>query len=72
MDNTTLMSWNVHGLNERAHRDNVHMLVDDVRPSIVCLQETKLNVISEYLVFAMLGMNFTEFTYLPASNTRGA
>ena len=71
MDNTTLISWNVRGLNERARRDNVRTLVDDVRPSIVCLQETKLNVISEYLVFAMLGMNFTEFAYLPASNTRG-
>ena len=49
------------GLNEIAYRDNVRMLVDDVRPSIVCLQQTKLNVISKYLVFAMLGMNFTEF-----------
>jgi len=71
MDNTTIMSWNVRGLNERARRDNVRTLVDDIRPNIVCLQETKLDVISQYLVFAMLGMSFTDFAYLPASNTRG-
>ena len=72
MDNTTIMSWNVRGLNDRARRDAVRTLVDDIRPSIVCLQETKLDVISQYLVFAMLGMSFADFAYLPASNTRGS
>ena len=71
MDNTTIMSWNVRGLNDRARRDAVRTLVDDIRPSIVCLQETKLDVISQYLVFAMLGMSFADFAYLPASNTSG-
>lgn len=68
MDNTTIMSWNVCGLDNRARRDTIRVLVDDVHPSIVCLQETKLDVSSQYLVFAMLGMCFTEFTYL---HTRG-
>jgi exonuclease III len=65
------MSWNVRGLNNRARGDPVRTLVGDVRPSIVCLQETKLDVIQQHLVFAMLGINFSEFAYLPASNTRG-
>lgn len=50
MDNTTVLSWNVRDLNAQARRDNVRTLVDDIRPSIVCLQETKLDVISEFLV----------------------
>lgn len=72
MDSITILPWNVRGLNDTARCDTVHTLVDDVHPSIVCLQEMKLDVISQHLVFAMLGINFTEFAYLPASNTRGS
>lgn len=71
MDNITIMSWNVRGLNSRARRDNVRTLVNDLRPSIICLQETKLDVIPQSLVFSMLGINFQEFAYLPANGTRG-
>jgi endonuclease/exonuclease/phosphatase family metal-dependent hydrolase len=69
MDNTTVISWNVRGLNDRARRDTVRTLVHDIHPSIVCLQETKLAVIPQHLVFAMLGISFADFGYLPASNT---
>jgi exonuclease III len=70
----TILSWNVRGLNDKARRDTVCTLVDDIRPSIVCLQETKLDVISQHLMYAMvmLGIIYTEFAYLPASNTRGS
>lgn len=51
--------------------DTVRTLVDDTRPSIVCLQKTKLDVITPYLVFSLLDRDFTEFAYLPASVTRG-
>lgn len=71
MENTSVMSWNVRGLNDRSRRDTVRTLVDDVRPSIVCLQETKLAVIPQHMVFAMLGLSYSVFAYLPASNTRG-
>ena len=71
MDNTTILSWNVRGLNAQARRDNVRTLVDDIRPSIVCLQETKLDVIPTSLILSMLGRAFPEYAYLPASSTRG-
>lgn len=71
MANKTVLSWNVRGLNAQARRDNVRTLVEDVRPAIVCLQETKLAVINRYLVLSMMGRDFTEFAHLPASNTRG-
>jgi hypothetical protein len=61
------MSWNVRRLNMRARQDNVRTLVDDI--SIVCLLETKLDVIPQSLVFSMLGINFSDFAYLPANNT---
>lgn len=71
MENTIILCWNVHSLNERERCDAVRTLVDDVHPTIVCLQETKLDVISCYLVFGMLSASFGEFAYLPTSNTRG-
>lgn len=67
-----MISWNVRGLNKRARHDTVRTLVDDLRPSIMCLQETKLDVVQQHLVFAMLGVNFSDFAYLPASNIHGA
>lgn len=71
MDNTSILSWNVRGLNARARQDAVCTLVDGIRPSIVCLQETKLDVIPQTLIMSMLGSAFAEFAYLPASNTCG-
>lgn len=70
MANTTILSWNVRGLNMQARRDTVRTLGDDLRPSVVCLQETKLNVITQYTVFSLLGREFVDFAYLPASETR--
>jgi hypothetical protein len=71
MDNTTILSWNVRGLNAGAWRDAVRTLVGDIRPTIVCLQETKLAIISQFLVSLMHGINFCDFAYLPASDTHG-
>ena len=71
MDNTTILSWNLRGLNARARRDCVHTLVSDIWPTIIYLQETKLNVIPQSTVFSLLGVSFSEFAYLPASSTRG-
>lgn len=71
MDNISILSWNVRGVNARARKDAIRTLVDGIRPSIVCLQETKLDVIPQTLIMLMLGSAFAEFAYLPASNTRG-
>jgi mannosylglycoprotein endo-beta-mannosidase len=71
MNNKSVLSWNVRGLNARARRDAVRTLVDDIRPSIICLQETKLDVIPQTLLLSMLGVAFSEYAYLPAAETRG-
>lgn len=70
MDNTTILCWNVRGLNAGARRDNVRTLVNDVRPHIVCLVETKLHHVPQLLVSSMLGMNFVDYTFVPAAETR--
>lgn len=71
MDSFNLLFWNVRGLNYgRARRDAVRELVDEERVSLLCLQETKLDVIDDNLIRGMLGMAF-DYCYLPANHTRG-
>jgi hypothetical protein len=40
------------------------------RPSLVCLQETKLHVINDYDVMQILGSGF-DYSYLPTDDTGG-
>jgi mannosylglycoprotein endo-beta-mannosidase len=69
--NPQVLNWNVRGLNDRAKRNAVREFVESVKVNLVCLQETKLNVIDRYLVMQCLGSSFDEFAYLPAIETRG-
>lgn len=61
----------MHGLNARTRWDTVRTLVDNIRTAIVCLQETKLDVIPQTLLSLMLGIAFLEYAYLPVSETHG-
>jgi len=71
MDKLSVLVWNVRGLNDRGRRDMLRKVVDDFRPSVVCIQETKLSYISERDVISFLGQDFSQFVYLPAQQTRG-
>lgn len=66
-----IVVWNVRGLNAPARRNAVFQVVSTVSPSIVCLQETKLEVVSQAIVQHCLGNKFERFFYLPAAGTRG-
>lgn len=55
MDCENILIWNVRGLNARAHRDAVRELVNAERLSMVCLQETKLSVISDFDIVQIVG-----------------
>jgi exonuclease III len=65
-----MLVWNVRGLNAKSHRDALRSLVDVERPSIVCVQETKLSVIDDFIVMQILGTGF-DYVSLPADGTRG-
>jgi len=71
MDRTSILIWNVRGLNDKARRDNLRKVVDESRPEVICLQETKLSHISARDVSSFLGQEFINFVYLPAQQTRG-
>jgi len=71
MDSSSILIWNVRGLNDKSHRDMVHQVVQSCQPMIVCLQETKLSHISQRDVLSILGQNYSSFVALPAQGTRG-
>jgi exonuclease III len=62
---------NVRGLNDRAQHSGVRSVVSTTRASIVCLQETKLSVVTLVIVMEMLGADFDAYFCLPATGTRG-
>ncbi|XP_022680743.1 uncharacterized protein LOC111256665 [Setaria italica] len=69
--NVNMLVRNVRGLNARCRRDVLRDAVAEAGASIVCVQETKLNVINSFLVAEMLGSGFSTSVSLPASGTRG-
>jgi len=71
MDKLNFLIWNVRGLNDKARRDNLRKVVDEARPAVICLQETKLSHISAQDVSSFLSQEFANFVYLPAQQTRG-
>ena len=71
MDNTTIVCWNVRGLNAAARRDNVRTMMNGARAHIVCLVETKLNDVNQWTVASMLGANYRDFAYVPLSTPEG-
>jgi mannosylglycoprotein endo-beta-mannosidase len=69
--NPQVLYWNTRGLNDVAKRNAVREFVDSIRVNLVCLQETRLNVIDRFVVSQCLGPSFDGFAYLPAIETRG-
>jgi exonuclease III len=61
-----VLCWNVRGLNDPAKRDAVCEFIASLTVSVVCLQETRLDVIDNFLVIQCLGPSFDGYVYLPA------
>lgn len=62
--------WNVRGLNAQARRNTVKEFLLQHRPSIVCLQETKISNFCNVLANETLGSLF-DYVVLPAVNVSG-
>lgn len=69
--NPSILCWNVRGLNSPAKLAALREFVESIRVNVVCLQETKLDVISLFDVMQCLGPFFDGYSYLPACETRG-
>jgi exonuclease III len=63
--------WNVRGLNARARRVAIRSLLATTDASIICFQETKMELILRSIVLETMGSEFDDYVYLPAVGTRG-
>lgn len=66
-----ILVCNVRGLNSPARRNTIFQAVDAAKVDLVCLQETKMEVVSDAIVRQTLGNRFENFYYAPAVGTRG-
>jgi exonuclease III len=63
--------WNARGLNSPVRRLAVSQAIFPSQAAVVCLQETKMAIISDRVVRECLGPTFDEFYFLPAEGTKG-
>ena len=70
--NCQIFNWNVRGLNDGTRQDSVSELVRNTSATIVCLQETKMQVMDHNVVRRTVGAKFVNsYVVLPAEQTRG-
>ena len=55
-----LISWNVRGLNNPQKRESVKHWIQSWKCDVVCLQETKLEVVDFQLVRSLWGNSFVD------------
>lgn len=67
----SILSWNVRGLNDAAHRELVRETTVCTRPSVVCLQETKISSMNRSILVDTLGERMAGHCTLDANGTRG-
>ena len=66
-----LADWTVRGLGQQLKRDDVGGVVDHFAPTILCLQETKLQGVSSYLASSFLPPNLRTFVFKPSNGASG-
>lgn len=69
--NLSILSWNMRGLNDSAHRELVRQTTLSTRPSLVCLQETKISNMCRAILVDTLGQRLSGRHTLDAQGTRG-
>jgi hypothetical protein len=68
----SIMSCNVRGLNDAAHRELVKETTTSARPAVICLQETKIDRMTDAIIIDTLGPRLSSCHTLDAEGTRGS
>ena len=70
LTNSSCFVWNVRGLNDRTRRNVVKEFVLLLKPTIVCIQETKLSSICNNVAVEIVGASF-DYDFVPADGAAG-
>lgn len=72
MDPFHILIWKMCGLNSTAHQDSIRVLVNSTMIDIMCLQETKVELVSRWLIFSISESDFdNNFIFLPSVGASG-
>ena len=66
-----LLSWNVRGANEKVKRKIIKTFIRNQRVDLMCIQETKIQQMSEGVVRSLGSRRFLDWRALDASRTAG-
>uniref|UniRef100_A0A8I7B3Q6 DNA-(apurinic or apyrimidinic site) endonuclease n=1 Tax=Hordeum vulgare subsp. vulgare TaxID=112509 RepID=A0A8I7B3Q6_HORVV len=66
-----IASWNVRGLGRENKCTDVKQCLQSATTSILCLQETKLELISVFKASSFLPPGFRSFHFLPSNGASG-
>ena len=65
--NLKLLNWNVRGANDRSKRKIIKSFVRKQKVDLLCIQETKIHLMSEGVVRSLGAGRFLEWRALDAS-----
>ena len=69
--NLRIVSWNMRGLNEQDKRLRVRNLIRKWKVDIVCLQETKMELINKGTICSLSGGQHVDWLYLGSVGASG-
>jgi exonuclease III len=59
-------------MNSRARQEDIKQVTNTFKPDLICIQETKMEVINSTIIRSTLGYDYEgQFVYLPASGASG-
>ena len=71
MNPSAILIWNVRGLNKIDRCNAVRDVILSSNADIVCLQETKVAILTQQVLLSVFGTVYDNFVALPAVGTRG-
>ena len=69
--NLKIISWNVRGLNDQDKRLRVRNLVRKWGQDVICLQETKMELITKAMICNLWGDHHVDWSYLGSCGAFG-
>jgi exonuclease III len=69
--NLRILSWNVRGLNDREKRLRIRSLLKDWNADVICLQETKMELITGQVVRSLWRCPYIDWLFLGSSGASG-
>ena len=69
--NLKILFWNVRGLHERDKRLQIKNLIRMWRADIICIQETKVELITRGFVRSLWGCHYVDWVYLGSLGALG-